>query len=257
VEYSQVKIGVQIMGRRNVRDGSLYFRQDKGLWVAQHNGVYRYSKDKDKAKQKLRELLITAESSKPENITVGKLLDQWLEYHSPNLKSGSIKRYKEAIRIYIKPISCRRSQSSHANGLSSTATVIEVVSEGASPNVIYLVHRVLSGACKSAAKWQLVRSNVIRDVDAPNVHRKEVEVFTPAEVQALLRVAKDERLGAAIVLALSTGARGGEILSLHPQDYNESTGTLTIRRTLVNNGTEIGTPKSKKLTQNHPPSTYG
>jgi hypothetical protein len=39
------------MGRRNAGDGSLYFRQDKGLWVAQHNGVYRYSKDKDKAKQ--------------------------------------------------------------------------------------------------------------------------------------------------------------------------------------------------------------
>jgi integrase len=46
------------------------------------------------------------------------------------------------------------------------------------------------------------------------------------------------------VLALSTGARGGEILALQPQDYNGD-GKLAIRRTLVNNGSRIGTPKSK------------
>ena len=66
----RVQKGVQIVGRRNAGDGSLYFRRDKGLWVAQYEGVYRYSKDKDKAKAKLRELLSNAHESKPENITV-------------------------------------------------------------------------------------------------------------------------------------------------------------------------------------------
>ncbi len=91
------------MGCRNAGDGSLYFRADKGLWVAQYNGVYRYSKDKDKAKQKLQELLNNAHESKPENITVSTLLDQYLEYASPNLKFATVKRYREAIRLYIKP----------------------------------------------------------------------------------------------------------------------------------------------------------
>ena len=91
------------MKRRNAGDGSLYFRADKQLWVAQYNGVYRYSKDKDKAKDTLGELLSTAHASKPENITVSTLLDQWLEYASPNLKSATIKRNREAIKIHIKP----------------------------------------------------------------------------------------------------------------------------------------------------------
>jgi integrase len=107
------------------------------------------------------------------------------------------------------------------------------------------VHTVLSGAFKRAAKWQLVRHNIIRDVDAPKVHRREVQVFTPDEVQCILAAAQDDRrMEAAYILALSTGMRGGEIFSLKPQDY-DGDGRLSIRRTLVNNGTQIGTPKSK------------
>ncbi len=38
------------MSRRGAGgDGSLYYRTDKGLWVAQHEGVYRFSKDKARA----------------------------------------------------------------------------------------------------------------------------------------------------------------------------------------------------------------
>ncbi len=91
------------MRRRSAGDGSLYYRADKRLWVAQYAGVYRYSKDKDKARAKLHELLTQSVAAKPENITVGTLLDQWLEFATPNLKPASIKRYSEIIRIYLKP----------------------------------------------------------------------------------------------------------------------------------------------------------
>jgi hypothetical protein len=42
--------------------------------------VYRYSKGENKAKEKLDELLSKADASKPENITVSTMLDQWFEY---------------------------------------------------------------------------------------------------------------------------------------------------------------------------------
>ena len=50
--------------RRAAGDGSLYYRSDRGLWVAQHNGVYRYSKDRAVAQAKLNELLTQAEASR-------------------------------------------------------------------------------------------------------------------------------------------------------------------------------------------------
>jgi hypothetical protein len=87
------------MGRRSPGDGSFYQRKD-GLWVARLNGQYRYSKDKTTAKAKLLKLLTDTEEVKPENITVATLMDRWLEYAAPNLKPGTIKRYREAIKIY-------------------------------------------------------------------------------------------------------------------------------------------------------------
>jgi integrase len=229
------------MSRRSAGEGSLYFRADKQLWVAQYNGVYRYSKDEDKAKEKLDELLSKADASKPENITVSTMLDQWFEYQSPNIKPATAKRYREVIRIYVKSafgyiklrtLTAYNVQQQYSKWLAS----------GVSPNTINHIHTVLSGAYKRATKWQLAPHNIIQDVDAPKIKRKEVEVFTPDEVQTLLSEATYSPLEAVFVLALSTGMRGGEILALQPQVYHN--GKLDIRRTLVNNSTSVGTPKS-------------
>jgi hypothetical protein len=90
------------MARRSPGDESLYQRKD-GLWVAQHNGQYRYSKDKEKARAKLHKLLTEAEEVKPQNITLGKYLDQWFDFAKPNLKPSTVKRYREAIEVHIRP----------------------------------------------------------------------------------------------------------------------------------------------------------
>jgi len=229
------------MTRRSAGDGSLYYRADKGLWVAQHQGVYRYSKDEDKAREKLDELLSNADASKPEKITVATMLDQWFEYQKQNIKPATTKRYREVIRIYVKPA------FGHIKLRTLTAYNVQQqyskwLASGVSPNTINHIHTVLSSAYKRAAKWQLAPYNIIQDVDAPRIKRNEVEVFTPDEVQALLSEAKYSPLEAAFVLALSTGMRGGEILALQPHDHHN--GKLDIRRTLVNNSTSIGTPKS-------------
>ncbi len=172
------------MVRRNAGDGSLYYRADKELWVAQHQGVYRYSKDKDKAQEKLHELLSKADGSKPENITVSVLLDQWFDYQKQNIKPATAKRYREVIRIYVKPA------FGHIKLRQLTAYAVQQqyskwLASSISPNTINHIHTVLSSACKRAAKWQLVCHNIMQDVDAPRIKRKEVEVFNPSEVQAL------------------------------------------------------------------------
>ena len=230
--------------RRAAGDGSLYYRSDRGLWVAQHNGVYRYSKDRAVALAKLNELLTQAEASKPNNITVSTLLDQYMSFATPNLKTASIKRYGEIIRIYLKPAlgQCK----------VSTLTAFHVqqqyskwLAAGISPDTIYQCHTVLGSAFKRAAKWQLVQHNALRDVDAPKVVKPDIEVWEDCEVEAILEAATGTRYEAAIVIALSCGLRVGEILSLKPEDYARSKGTLAIRRTLVANGTGVNSPKSK------------
>lgn len=231
------------MQRRTSGEGSLYYRADKGLWVAQHAGVYRYSKDEDKAREKLDKLL-RGDNEAEQNTTVSNLLDQWLGFAAPNLKTATIKRYKEVIRLHIKPAIGRRKLSS-LTAYDVQRQYSDWLSQGISPNTIYACHTVLSGAFGRAAKWQLISTNIIRDVDTPKLPHTEIEVFEDWEAQAILSAAKGTRYEAAVILALSCGMRGGEIFSTQPGDYTRNAGTLAIRRTLVNNGTEIGTPKSK------------
>jgi integrase len=88
--------------RRPKGEGSVYQRKD-GKWCAQLNGQYKYSTTEDGAKAKLYQMLAGVEESKPQNITVATLVDRWFEYAIPNLKPSTIKRYREAIHIYVKP----------------------------------------------------------------------------------------------------------------------------------------------------------
>jgi integrase len=90
------------MGRRAKGEGSVYQRRD-GSWVAQFNGTYRYAQTEQAAKQKLYAMLAGAEAARPENISVAKHLDDYLQHAQTNLKPRTVKRYREAIDAHLKP----------------------------------------------------------------------------------------------------------------------------------------------------------
>jgi integrase len=162
------------MARRSPGDGSLYQRKTDGLWVAQYQGEYRYSKDKATAKSKLRKLMTEAEEVRPKNITVGKYIDQWFEYAKPNLKPSTVKRYREAIEVHIRP-SMGDTKLHKVDALTVQEMYAAMMRAGLSSTTVNIVHSVLSSAYKRAVKWRLVRHNIMADVDAPRIERKEVE----------------------------------------------------------------------------------
>jgi integrase len=91
------------MTRRIRGEGSVYQRKD-GYWVAQYKGQYRYAKTTKDAKRKLLELIKAGEIHKPDSkITVSAFMDRWLAFAEQNLKPATIKRYRKAIEIYVKP----------------------------------------------------------------------------------------------------------------------------------------------------------
>ena len=90
------------MGCRNAGAGSLYQRKD-GSWVAQFKGKYKYAKNKETAKAKLHAMLAGAEEVKPSKLTIGTVLDQYLNAAQVNLKPRTITRYRVAIEVHLKP----------------------------------------------------------------------------------------------------------------------------------------------------------
>src|SRR5215217_2041372 len=135
------------MGRRHSGDGSIYKRKSDGLYVAQYKGKYRYSKDKATAKAKLLKLMTEAEESKPETITTAAFMDRWLTFAEQNLKPATVKRYREAIKIYINP--CLGDRKLHkVDALTVQDMYSRMLRGGLTPATVNLVHSVLSSAFK-------------------------------------------------------------------------------------------------------------
>jgi integrase len=184
-----------------------------------------------------------ADEVRPKNVTVGKYIEQWFEYAKPNLKPSTVKRYREAIEVHIRP-SMGDTKLHKGDALTVQEMYAAMMRAGPSSTTVNIVHSVLSSAYKRAVKWRLVRLNIMADVDAPKIDVKRSRNHTE-EVSALLCVASEDRLRVAYVLALSTGMRGGEILALQQPDVDLARGTLSVRRTLILDGSGVGTPKSR------------
>jgi integrase len=163
------------MGRRMRGEGSVYERKD-GYWVAQYKGRYRYAKTKQEAKRKLLELLKAGDVlQQPNSITVAAFMDRWLAFAEQNLKPPMVKRYRETIKIYIKP-NLGNTKLHKLDALTIQQMYSNMLRSGLSPATVNLVHSVVSSAFTRAVKWGVLQHNVIENVDAPRIQRKEVEV---------------------------------------------------------------------------------
>ena len=94
---------------------------------------------------------------------------------------------------------------------------------------------VLSHAFTVAVQeWEWVNENPFHKVSKPKEPRGRVRFLTDDERQRLLdscQVSRNSSLYTIVVLALSTGARRGELLSLHWSDVDLKRGMLTFRKT--------------------------
>jgi hypothetical protein len=90
---------------------------------------------------------------------------------------------------------------------------------------------VLHRALTRAAAIELVARNVASLVKPPKVTETEIESLKADEIDAVLMALKDHPLESP-VLALSTGARRGEILALNWGNVDLDAGTIKIERSL-------------------------
>ena len=94
------------------------------------------------------------------------------------------------------------------------------------------MHRILSRALKVALRRGRVARNVATLVDAPSVHRAEVQPLTAADARRILATATGTRNAARWSVALALGLRQGEALGLSWEDVDLEAGTLTVRKAL-------------------------
>lgn len=225
--------------RRANNEGSIYRNATKDRWDGKVsvNGRRKVvtGKTRKEVLNKLADLRrqIDNTGGVPEaDVTVARYLAWWLSDVLPRTAStGTVQNYNDIVRLYIEPtigkVKLTQLRPDHVRTMVAT-----IAAQGLSPNTQRLARSVLRRALRTAESDGRVTRNVAALVDGVRVPAPEGRTLTIDDARKLLDVARGHRLEAAVVVALTTGLRRGELLGLTWEDVDLKRGTLTIRRAL-------------------------
>ena len=237
------------------------------------------TESKSETEKLLRQAMEEYESkkfiAKADNITLGQLLDTWVEEElkTGTLSNGTVGTYLQAInRIKQHPVSKRKLKtvtSGHLQQfmdlLSFGETVEDFVSKGYSIDYIRSYSAVLQQSFRFAVfpkqyitfnpmQYVVMRHKkddmnlFVEETDTDNVKPLSFEQYQKLIAQ-LGKRSKDAILP--VQIAYFTGLRLGEVAGLTWQDINLEEQYLTVRRSVRYNGAthkqEIGPTKRKKV----------
>jgi len=222
------------------------------MTLEDHSRKYFYGETRKEAYEKLQKAL---HEQKQGTLLVGPqqtmkdYLEYWLEeVHKSKLRIGTYRSYRGVLNCHLIPglghIRLQKLTPQHVQSLYSK----KHTEEGLSPGRIRVIHIVLHKALNHAVRVNLVARNVCDQVELPREERHEGLALTPEQAQQLLQKVREHRLDALLTLALTTGMRIGEILSLRWQDVDLKAGFLQVRRTVGyygKRGFVVGEPKTE------------
>lgn len=136
--------------------------------------------------------------------------------------------YEAICRLHLKPYIGRRpvarlTPEDVARCLEEVAT-----KPNAGSTVARHTYAVLHTAMARAVRSRKVGANVVDLVDKPSATYREIDPWTPAEVDAFLDAVTADRNGPLYAFAIGTGLRQGEILGLRWTDVDLDARTLRV-----------------------------
>lgn len=244
------------MGRRSNGEGGIT-RRKSGLWQGslQIEGRRRviYGKTRAEIVAKLDELRSQAARAgvlaDPGRRTLGDLLMMWLTVKEPGLKPRTMADYRDTCDRYLLP-------SLGDTALRSvTPERIQLLyahwqQEGKHRTALK-VHQVMAPACALAVRWGWLASNPCDRVDRPRYQAKRKELWTAQQLQTFLEGTSQHWLYPFWLVAVSTGARLGELLALTWADVDLTAGTVRISkaRQQISGVPVTSTPKTRAGTR--------
>ena len=164
-------------------------------------------------------------------ITMKELLEEWLEYskHVWSPKTYTANKHwcdniiKSIGHIHIQDLNVKLLEDFY-NELRNNTNY--------SDKTIQHHYTIISTALNKAVIWGYILNNPNVRIEKPKVRKKEIECYSPEEVNQLIKALQDEPLKyqAIIMLALDSGARRGEITGLTWQDIDTKKSTMLINK---------------------------
>lgn len=213
-------------------------------------------REAEREEARLRHEVAEGLDLEPARITLAQYLSRWLTSVRPNLAPATYRRYHDLLRLHVLPHigtgALSKLRPLHVQQLYARLQA-DPGPDGRhlSSRTRLHVHRVLSTALAQAVRWQIISRNVCQAVDPPQARKAEIRALDPEETRRLLEVAEaeDSVHGDAVVLALHTGLRQGELPGLRWQDVDLQRGRFTVWQSLQyvpGEGLAVREPKTNR-----------
>jgi integrase len=152
-------------------------------------------------------------------------------------------RSEEAARLHIAP-ALGKVKLEKLTEMQLDSLYRAKLKAGLSPRSVQIVHTTAHKMLKQAVRWRMVRENVAEHATPPKSVKRDMQPLTAEQARILLRTAerKQPHLYALYALAITTGARLGELLALQPSDVDSDRGLLRVSKS-VHNG-RVTAPKT-------------
>ena len=164
--------------------------------------------------------------------TVAEYLGYWLEHvHKSRIAVTTYQDYQGMVDLHIIP------SLGHIQVQKLTMKQIQMfcsaLQEKLSPGRVKNIHALLHAAIDHAVKEDLVARNVTEGVQLPREETKERVVLTLEQADQLLKATEEQWLKVLLAVAVTTGMRRGELLSLKWQDIDIIKRSLQVNRNLI------------------------
>jgi integrase len=241
--------------RRASGEGSVFFREDKGLWVAKLTLPDGACKTKyNKRQQIVKDWLITERNKvkqgifvTDEKITLDTFLRRYLtDYAKPKLRLNTYESYEFVVEKQIIPtlgsVKLKDLRPDQINHL-----LTKIIERGRSNRFAEYTLAILKSALNLAVKWELLSKNPALLVSAPKVKFEVPQTWSAREFHTFLEHVNGDRW-AGIYYLSCVGMRKSEILGLPLKALDLDKGYLMVIQTLsfTKEGLVLQEPKTEK-----------
>jgi integrase len=229
--------------RRGRGEGSV-FERDDGQWVGNislgysESGMRKrrtvYGATKQEVLDKLDHLRGDARAgnlSDAGNLTVGQLLERWLQSSKPKMAIRTYEEREKTIANHLRP-RLGALKLAKLTTLHVEAFYADMHNDNVGPWAIRHAANALGAALNHACRLKLIPRNPAAAVPKPSEPKREMLCLMYEQARHLLVATRGRVIYPLLAVAVGTGCRQGEILALAWDDIDLRKGTLTVRRSL-------------------------
>lgn len=166
------------------------------------------------------------EETRPQSMTVGKAIDDYIEARSAVLSPATVRVYKQTRKCYLKMIENIKLKDFKSEDAQRQ---MNEIAKKHSPKTVRNVYALLTSTLK------IYHPGLVLRVNLPKRIRTEITIPEKDIVQNLLSAAQGTELENAILLAACYGMRRGEICALLYSDINVAKQEIHVTKSLAKN----------------------